>query len=411
MTVSGDAEKTVICRILVTYGWCRTAYLALRSLHLRGYEVFTCSSIAPSMCAWSRFSRRNAVVANPFADPDRYASDVADLIARWNIDAVMPGHEDAIALRRHPELIAESKLVCPDLSRLENSVDKAWITHCAMRAGVPVPLTRFPDSANQARLDADSIGYPVVIKTRRGNSGKGVIAASNPMELDAAMKRFMVDSVSHSESFPIIQSCLDGAVVGTCFLACEGKPAAIFGERYLRCKDGRFGTSVFREPLRNNKLFEYTERMIDHLGWTGIGHFDFIEAPDGGEFYLLEMNPRLWGAINLSFINGYDFPAACIAAFSGDPDDVADCLADNGRNRRSLWIAGEGIAAVNRIKREGFRSFARIVPELIRSLANTRFDDLAIDDPLPLIAELMCYGRMFIQSGGDTNPATEGMLG
>jgi predicted ATP-grasp superfamily ATP-dependent carboligase len=203
---------------------------------------------------------------------------------------------------------------------------------------------------------------------------------------------------------------LSGQVVGACFLAKQGRVVAVFSERYLRCKDGRFGTSVFRAPLRWPRLGEHVAAMVAQLSWTGIGHFDFIKDASRDEAFLLEMNPRLWGAVNLAYVNGFDFPSALVAQTRGDEDVGRFFSANADVGLRSIWIVGEMIGAVNRWR--GGERFGplRAVWDVTRSLRRSRFDDFLWNDPLPFLAEATCYARLFIRSGGDTNPAGEGMF-
>jgi len=132
-------------RVLITYGWCRTAYIALQALAGGGHAVYVCSSRQPAMTAWSRFSRDSAVTPDSFEAPAAYARAVGELVRRWNIDVVLPGHEDGIALRQFPaELPAGVPLACPELGELSRTVDKAEMTRVAMAAGVSTPRTAFP---------------------------------------------------------------------------------------------------------------------------------------------------------------------------------------------------------------------------------------------------------------------------
>lgn len=399
----------MIARVLVTYAWCRTSYVAVRSLAQRGHEVFTCDSNVPAMCGWSRFVQKHERVADPFSEPGAYARDIARLARAWAIDVVLPSHEDALVLRQFEALLPTSaRLACPAIEALELAVDKARVTSAAMDVGVTVPRTRFPGSPAEAHAAARELGYPVVVKVRRSNSGKGVAQVFSDAEL-ADLLRGRFRSYCTADRFPIIQEYLSGSVVGACFIAKDGKLAAVFLERYLRCKDGAFGTSVFREPLHWALLEERVRRLVAHLRWTGIGHLDFIADTQHDNAYLLEMNPRLWGAINLSYINGYDFPAALVAQTLGELDLTKYFVRRPVPERRSLWIIGELISIVNGVRRGQASAPVRAAVRALGELRHTRFDDFVWHDPVPLLAEMICYGSMFCSSGGSTNPHREGM--
>jgi len=397
-------------RVLVTYGWCRTAYVAVRALSRRGYEVFTCDSKTPAMCAWSRFSKDGARVADPFAAPEAFTRDVAELVERWRIDVVLPGHEDGLVLRRFQHLLpAGTALACPDLETFETSVDKAAFTRVALDAGLATPRTRFPSSVDEAIAGARDLGYPVVVKVRRSNSGKGVRVVHSDAELRELLEGPFVRFSETPHRFPILQEMVPGDVVGACFLAQRGEVLALFQERYLRCKDGTFGTSTYRAPMSSGPVGDASRRIVAALGYHGIGHLDLIMPPDVQEPTLLEMNPRLWGAVNLAWVNGLDFPSAAVAQSLGE-GRFERYFRTREKPLASLWITGEAISAVNELRRGTWWAPLRLVLDLARALPVARYDDFVWHDPAPLFAELICYAKLWRQAGGSTNPDVEGML-
>ena len=89
-------------RILVTYGWCRTAYIAAESLRRAGFEVYACGSTALSMVRVSRFVRGFDRVPDPFKEPEQYVTEISALVKRRNIDVLLPVHEDAFLIEMSP---------------------------------------------------------------------------------------------------------------------------------------------------------------------------------------------------------------------------------------------------------------------------------------------------------------------
>ncbi len=148
-----------------------------------------------------------------------------------------------------------------------------------------------------------------------------------------------------NNQLPILQEYLEGSVFGSCFLAKDGEVKACFVERYLPCKEAGFGTRVLREPCELPLLHDYTQRMAKALNCTGIGRFDFIVDSQLSSTYLIEMNPRFWGARNLAVQNGFDFPRGLVTMLiKGEPD--SDCFKLLLQPVASLWIVGEIIAGV-----------------------------------------------------------------
>lgn len=401
-----------MARVLVTYAWCRTSYLIVRSLARQGHEVFTVSSRRPAAGSWSRFSKGGAVVRDPFENPDGFVEDVAGHASRWRVDAVFPGHEDAIPLRRHAHLLPDGVvIVAPPLELLTKAVDKAHMTRVAAEAGVDVPETAHPSSVDEAIAEAERIGFPVVVKLHRSNGGKGVFAASDADTVGRAFSKTEARSVDGSGVTAFIQRFVRGTVVGACFIAKDGATDVVFGERYLRTKDGGFGTSTYRRPERSEALDIATHRLVGATTWTGLGHFDFVEEEGTGRLFFLEANPRPWGAIHLAYVNGVDFPAAALGlALTSDPGALSTG-AKAQRDIHSLWPIGEGIRLVHELQSVLSGRSERLAP-LQTSRINpfrTRLDGLVWHDPLPFVAEAASYLRGFVLAGGDTNPRSAGM--
>lgn len=398
-------------RILVTYGWCRTSYVLLRSLAARGHEVFTCSHLQPAMALWSRHSKGGAIVRDPFTEPEAFTHDVARLCDRWGIEAIFPGHEDAIALRRYGSLLPDDvSLICPSLADLSAAVDKARMAQTAHEAGVPIPRTAFPNSSEEAIRNATEVGFPVVLKLRRSNGGKGVRLVRSESELRALLEGPFAEHATNPNSFAIVQEFVEGYVSGGCALANEGEVVGFFGERYLRTKDGGFGTSTYREWDGDPTIRAHTIRMLNKMRWTGLAHFDFIVERQTGRVVLLEMNPRPWGAIHLAVINGYDFPAAA-AAQCGGPIERTEYfpVSPPAHPKRSLWPVGEGIRLVSSLTRRHGRGSGIVSSHPRRTAARTFLDGWDVRDPAPAVAEALCYLWGFVSSGGELNPSTEGM--
>lgn len=357
------------------------------------------------MSAWSRFCRADGVVADPFTVPEAFVRDVAALVSRWNIEVVMPGHEDAIPLREFAHLLpASTRLACPELEPLRLGVDKVELARIATAAGVLMPRTAFPRSVAEAMSSAPTVGFPLVVKLRRSNSAKGVRIARSLDQLHVILMGNFVANCADPEDFPFLQTFHEGTVVGGCFMARQGRIVASFGERYLRTKGNGMGTSVFRECYDSKPLLEQVAVLAAALHWDGIGHFDFIEDPQTRALVLLEMNPRPWGAINLALVNGYDFPAALIAQTLGNADLDEYFPGGGNPGLRGLWLIGEGIRGMDLLVSRQFGAALRAPLEILRSFPRTRCDDFVWHDPLPLLAEALCYARGFLKAGGDTNP-------
>jgi predicted ATP-grasp superfamily ATP-dependent carboligase len=403
-------SKTHPPRILVTYGWCRTAYVVAESLAKAGYAVYGCDDSRWNMLRCSRHVRGSDVVSDPFREPEQFVKDISAIVRKRGIDILLPVHEDALAIMRFRELLPPGLLVVsPRLEDLLTAVDKSAIVSVAERAGVAAPRTFSPATALEAGQAAARIGGRSILKTRRGNSGKGVMLVRSPEQApglwEGLVRRF--DLPPGRE--PIIQEFIEGDLYGSCFLASEGEVKAVFLEKYLSWKEGKFGTSVLREPVAWPLLAEYTRKIVKELRWTGIGHLDFVGERDDDRAWLLEMNPRFWGAINMAVRNGYDFPLGLVTLYiDGEPDRRA--FSPRPSPVKSLWILGAFIAA---FQNGGGSRAVSLISSLGRMLfpgPDVVLDDFRWGDPVAIAGEAAQYLSRFFRSGLSINPVEKEMM-
>ena len=392
-------------RVLVTYGWCRTAYVICESLARAGFEVSACGPSALSMTRVSRHVKSFDRVPDPFASPRLYALAIGEICRRRRVRVVVPAHEDFVFLQEHRGLIPpETILAAPSLEKGLNALDKWDLIQHAAKAGIPVPATFAPGSTEEAGRIFSRIAFPAIVKPRRGNGGKGVALVRDADQGTTEYRRLVERFGLKAPALPLVQQHIRGTPVGSCFLAVDGELRACFVERYTRCKQAGFGTSVFREPAANPDIESYTSRLCRELKWTGVGHLDFI-IDGSGTPYLLEMNPRFWGALHLAVRSGFDFPAALVSLMATGA--LGPRWFTTRRPVRSLWIAGELMACVEDARHGRWREILR---SPARFLSSRCYDDFRLTDPLPLLMELAYYLVAFIRSGRSVNPVAAGMI-
>src|SRR5262245_29068911 len=90
--------RVSLMRVLVTYGWCRTAYAICASLARAGFRVSACGDSALCMTRISRYVDTFDRVPNPFESPREYAAAVGRIVRKRAVDLVVPAHEDFVAL-------------------------------------------------------------------------------------------------------------------------------------------------------------------------------------------------------------------------------------------------------------------------------------------------------------------------
>jgi carbamoyl-phosphate synthase large subunit len=400
-------------KVLVTYGWCRTSYVAVKSLSRAGFEVYVCDSNTMAMSRFSRYTTGFFKVSPPFENPTQYYKDIANLCEKHKIDYVLPVHEEGVFLKnKSVDSTFYKKVVYSEKKNIEKALDKFEIMNIASDAGLNVPKTYHISSHAEAIHTIESLLQTfgsVIIKPRWGNSGKGVHLIQNLNDAEIALEQYYAAYKNSNSPFPLVQEYVKGSIYGACFLAIEGEIKYFFGEKYIRSKSNGMGTSVLREPCHWQQLEAEARKLVSSLNWDGLGHLDFIG--DGKtHIHFLEMNPRLWGGIHNSIANGFDFPAAIIAYADNQPSlQKYFTHKDNSMEYKSMWILGELISIVDDIKIGGIKKTKAGLKEVFKH-KNISYDDFCIRDPLPFFVQCLYYLKEFLKSGGNVNPDRPDMM-
>lgn len=198
------------------------------------------------------------------------------------------------------------KAVLPENESLEIAVDKQKTHELACRLGIPVPHTALIESRSAA---PPVERYPVVLKPLQSVvvAPEGAITmapqiANNEIERTMILQNWRLH-------FPIQQQqYIAGRGVGIECLFNQGHGAWHFAHERVHEYPLTGGASTYRKSANaDTRLLNSALLLLTALRWHGVAMVEFKVAPDGS-FYLMEINPRLWGSLALSIDAGADFP-------------------------------------------------------------------------------------------------------
>lgn len=310
-------------RILVTDGTQRSALAVVRSLGRAGHTVFVCSPRVPSLAGASKYSFAEAAVANALDDPAQLVSDVSDLIERWRIDTLIPITEASL-LALLPERHALGVCVpWPEVGVFSAVADKRTLLAEAGSLGIAVPRQVVLGTREDAgALDPDTLQYPLVLKPSRSvgeHEGQRVSLGVRHVA-DAAALRAEIEDLGDA-AFPLLlQQRIVGPGIGIFLLTWDGKLLATFAHRRLREKPPSGGVSVYSESVAADaELVKQSRALLERMHWRGVAMVEFKRESSTGTAYLMEVNGRFWGSLQLAIEAGVDFPALLVAAAWREP--------------------------------------------------------------------------------------------
>ena len=328
--------------VLVTDANQRSALAITRSLGARGVRVIAADSVPETLAGSSRFSADSAQYVDPYRDPEGFVADLRALVSEHDIGLIVPATEVTTYLvAANQSSLHPAASATPPYALFDLLSDKYRLFKLAEELGQPMPRTRFVDNPSDAVPSALEIGFPVVVKPYRSRILTGghwlsttVRYAHDRDELEALIEG---DESLRQHPF-LLQEFVRGVGQGLFALYDQGRPLALFCHRRIREKPPSGGVSVLSESVPVDPALErYATQLLDHVGWHGLAMVEYKVGADGTP-YLMEVNPRFWGSLQLAVDAGVDFPWMLYQVATGTP---VDRVPDYTTGRRLRWLLGD----------------------------------------------------------------------
>jgi predicted ATP-grasp superfamily ATP-dependent carboligase len=308
--------------VLILDGQTNQALACARSLGRAGCEVLVAATRRRPLSAWSRFCvGRFALTGETVA---AFQALRAWAIAR-GVTMVLPLTERSCVLcnlEREAWEAAGIAVGCAPDPVLRRAFDKAQTLETARTCGVAVPPTRMPTSLAEAHAAAQEIGFPCVVKSRFSHAWNGSDFVADPgtsYVRDAAELERAIAAHRQAECWPVMQAFVPGQGKGVFALFDRGRSVAWFAHERLRdVRPSGSGSSLRSSAALDPRLLGPAERLLTDMQWHGPAMVEFrddgVHAP-----YLMEVNGRFWGSLQLAVSAGADFPQWWLAIVRGHP--------------------------------------------------------------------------------------------
>lgn len=388
-----DAVGTL--RVNVPDATNRAALAVVRSLGRRGCRVVVGRPRRTALGAASKHASAVYDHPDPAGDPKGFVECVARSVAALDAPAILPTADvPTYALLAHRSLLpAGARLLVPPEDALATAHDKLRLVELAGSLGVPVPegFPGGPGIGGDPRVAR--LGFPLVLKpgVSRYLDGEGWRGASVRVVPDrAALETALASAPEFGPGRPfLVQEQVPGEGRGVFLLAHEGRVQCVFAHRRVREKPPWGGVSTLCEVAPPEpRLVEHASRLLEALRWTGVAMVEFKYDPATDRAWLMEINGRFWGSIQLAIAAGVDFPWLYVRQqLAGVPPPPIEA----DPRWRMWWLLGDLDHFLIRLKRGGLRELPRALGDALwRTRAGHRLnlDTLAWDDPRPFLAEL-----------------------
>lgn len=401
-SLAGQGLRRDLDTILLLDGNTRSALAATRSLGRRGVRVVVADETKATLAGSSKYCSETFTYPPPGADSDAFIAAISQECARRGVGVVFPMAEvsTGIVLRRRREL-GGAAVPFVEAGTFDRISDKSQLVDLAQRLSIRAPKTHFVGDRESLQALYPRLEFPVVMKPCRSrihSEGRWIAAsvkyAGSVRELEEHVDRF---EFFRMHPF-LVQEYIRGRGHGIFALYDRGRPVAWFAHRRLRERPPSGGVSVLSESLDCDPVAQRMARtLLDYIGWHGVAMVEFKVTREGVP-YLMEVNGRFWGSLQLAIDAGVDFPWLLYQLATGRTLDQAH---DYVRGVRSRWLLGD-LASLYRTLSGNASAFhslpAHRAASVMRFLnlidRRTRYDVNRWDDIKPFFFELShCFGH------------------
>jgi glycosyltransferase involved in cell wall biosynthesis/predicted ATP-grasp superfamily ATP-dependent carboligase len=337
------------------------------------------------MSFYSRHCSRRLSSPSPASEPHAYADWLLDTLQRDRYDALLCFGDASLHVLAsvRDEIQALTGCRMPSRDVLLDADRKDLLARRARQVGIDVPRTIEPKSLDEVETWARVLEMPVIVKGVLGSGGKQVEIVYDRKLLVDAVRRVASLNVNPDLPLPILQEYIPGQGYGLSALMQHGEPLAVFAHRRLEEHDVGRGTGLAHAAtgavsVDEPELVDAGLRLLRALHWDGMAMVEFRRSILNGRFYVVEVNPRFVGSLDLAIAAGVDFPWLYTCLASGHPVQSPEEYPVGLRYR---WLVSKNIAQVF----EDPGGFARSLATLTRPGTRT---DINLLDPMPHYSHL-----------------------
>ena len=368
----------------------------LRSLAPRGVHTIVIAADPNAMAFASTYCDEAVLVPDPTEDLEGYTSALLALARREDVRTIVPvREEDAFVLSSHRETFSKHVATpWPDPETLERVHDRVLLAEAANAAGVPVPETAPLESARDWNA-------PRIVKSRYNLLVEEYVdtVSAGTVEQPNAVEHVGSDTVPDRKALrqafghdPIVQEFVpidDEYMVGA--LYDHGEPVATFQHKQVRGSSYTGGGGVYRESTYNPALETAALELLGELEWHGLACIEYMRHPETGEFYLTEINPRMWTSLSANVQMGADFPwyywqLACGRSTEIDPR-YRDGVGSHYLKGELMHFLSLFREESDLIDRPSYRT--RLGEILWTCYTDPTFDIFSRDDPWPFVLDFL----------------------
>jgi protein-tyrosine-phosphatase/predicted ATP-grasp superfamily ATP-dependent carboligase len=304
-------------KVLVLDGHSRAALETLQSMGRTGVQVDVAAEDTDCLAMHSRYVGRKLRQPSQRRVSDFHAWLRAQDKIRDYVLIVPSTETSLLGLRQLDENDAlRRKAVIPGDKAIDIALDKEKTWQLARELGVAAPAGVLLSSLAEIGHVQQ---FPVVLKPTHSKvmvDGElrtlAVAVVRSESERQEQLRRWLPLTPVQQQQY------VSGRGVGVEFLFNRGRKIWHFAHERVHEYPLTGGASSYRCSMDPPAaLLHDAERLLTALHWHGVAMVEF-KMDVNGQYWLMEINPRLWGSLALSIDSGVDFPRGLVQIAKGE---------------------------------------------------------------------------------------------
>ncbi|BDQ02788.1 ATP-grasp domain-containing protein [Ignavibacterium sp.] len=300
--------------VIVTDGNYQNTNAIIRALKSKGLKVGVILNSITDLNFYSVlpdkkfFFKTNLLKSSEQNDFEKYWQELEVILRNNPVEVFMPvGNISCRFASLYKNKIEQyAKVPVVEIETMEIAQNKQLTFNYAEKLGIPIPKTI--ELNNKTEINdsfLNSIPYPCVIKKTNYNEG-GVIYCNNRNELKNHLLLYQ-ENKKNIKTFPVIQEYIKGTGAGYYGIYQNGACKGYFMHERIHEFPITGGASTLARSAYNEKLKYLGDKLLQELKWQGVAMVEFKKTSEN-EFVLMEVNPKFWGSLELSYAAGINFP-------------------------------------------------------------------------------------------------------
>lgn len=287
----------------------------VQSLGPKGIPLYLVSFDKKDMAYKSKYVRECFYLPHPERNSIDFVNGLIKIGEKIGKAVIFPADDHTLVLISKNLDVLKSGFILPtpDWSVIEKIINKDITYSIAESLGIPIPKTLLLD--NSSNMPSDHLRkfkFPCLIKPVQSHTyyevfRKKMTVVNNFDELEVKFNECKKNNISVTVQEIIVGDICRGLNFNSLFF--NGKIMQGFTAYKIRMTDDGYGIPVVvRGRKMIDELWEYSEKLLNKIGYEGYSCIEYKFDESDGRYKLLEVNGRYNRSSLLSVKSGINFP-------------------------------------------------------------------------------------------------------